>query len=186
MKVVSRLLLSVALIGCGSKASAPADSNNSSAGRHPDAVVVAPASAIDARRPDVDASSSALDATASASANTVSCYRQGAPDATCTLPTHCCFSNYDANRNGECMTTACSWGTISCDGPEDCGSGERCCAHAMIDPDQGLMGYTLACQVDPCGPAPANEELCHPGTCSSGTCVTGHDTDLPRTLSICQ
>jgi hypothetical protein len=120
--------------------------------------------------------------------NTVSCYSQNAPTMTCTLPTHCCFSNFDAQHNGTCETSACTWGTISCDGPEDCSSGERCCAHAIIDPDQGLMGYTLACQAGPCGAAPINQELCHPGTCSTGTCVTalGHDNDLPRSLDICQ
>ncbi|HEU4728115.1 MAG TPA: hypothetical protein VFT22_09510 [Kofleriaceae bacterium] len=125
---------------------------------------------------------------------TVSCYSEGYPNTTCTLPVHCCFSNYSAQHNGECTTSACTWGTISCDGPEDCASGQHCCAHASIDPDWGTIGYTLACQASACGPAPVNQELCHPsatsaaGTCSSGSCVTafGNDNDLPRTLYICK
>jgi hypothetical protein len=100
----------------------------------------------------------------------VSCYTEGFPSTTCSLPTHC-------------------------DGPEDCASGSHCCAHANVDPDYGLTGYTLACQATACGTAPINQELCHPtatsasGTCPSGkTCVTalGNDNDLPRTLSICK
>jgi hypothetical protein len=125
----------------------------------------------------------------------VSCYTEGFPSTTCSLPTHCCFSNYSSQHDGECTTSACSWGTESCDGPEDCASGQHCCAHANMDPDYGLTGYTLACQATACGTAPINQELCHPtatsasGTCPSGkTCVTalGNDNDLPRTLSICK
>lgn len=124
----------------------------------------------------------------------VSCYSDGFPDTTCALPTHCCFSNYNAQHSGACMTSACTWGTIECDGPEDCAGGQHCCAHALIDPVNGTTGYLLACQASACGPAPANQELCHPasspaGTCSGGrTCVSAadHDYDLPRTLDICQ
>jgi hypothetical protein len=120
--------------------------------------------------------------------NTVTCYTQASQTATCALPTHCCFSNFDAQHDGTCGSSACAWGTISCDGPEDCSAGQRCCSHAIFDADQGLMGYTVACQAGPCGAAPINQEICHAGTCSSGTCVSalGHDNDLPRTLDICQ
>jgi len=122
----------------------------------------------------------------------VSCYSDFDPGATCALPSHCCFSNYSAAHAGSCDTASCTWGTIDCDGPEDCAAGERCCAHAMIDPDNGLTGYRLACQATACGAAPVDVELCHPGaagTCGGGTtCVSAadHDYDLPRTLSICQ
>jgi hypothetical protein len=124
----------------------------------------------------------------------VGCYADGFPSVTCTLPTHCCFTNYSSQHNGACTTDACQYGTIECDGPEDCATGQRCCAHAIIDPDFGTVGYTLACQASACGPAPANQELCHPtaspaGTCASGTrCVSafGNDNDLPRELDICQ
>jgi hypothetical protein len=135
----------------------------------------------------------AVDAAASPSpvAGTVSCYTEGAPATTCTLPEHCCFSNYSAQHDGSCETASCGYGTITCDGPEDCGHGESCCAHAIIDPDDGLRGYTVACQASACGAAPVDQELCHPTgpACrNGGTCVTtyGADNDLPRTLSICQ
>lgn len=124
----------------------------------------------------------------------VSCYSDGFPSTTCSLPTHCCFSNYSAQHNGECTRSSCTWGTIECDGPEDCATGQHCCAHVLSDPVEGLIGYRLACQTAACGAAPANQELCHPtaslaGTCSTGTrCVTaaGNDSDLPSTLHICK
>src|SRR4051812_1564268 len=134
-----------------------------------------------------------VDAAASSApvAGPVSCYTEGAPAKTCALPEHCCFSNYSAQHNGSCATTTCGYGTISCDGPEDCGQGESCSAHAIIDPADGLLGYTVACQASACGAAPVEQELCHPDgpACrSGGACVTafGNDNDLPRTLSICQ
>lgn len=124
----------------------------------------------------------------------VSCYLEAYPASSCTLPTHCCFSNYSSAHNGECSSSSCTWGTIECDGPEDCASGQYCCAHATMDPEYGLTGYKLSCQATACGAAPVNQELCHPtsslsGTCSGGrTCVPalGNDNDLPRSLSICK
>jgi hypothetical protein len=127
-------------------------------------------------------------------AGSVSCYSEVAPDTSCTLPTHCCFNDYSAQHSGSCETSSCTWGTIDCDGPEDCATGQHCCAHAIIDPDNGIIGHTLACQATACGAPPVDQELCHPtssaaGTCASGTaCVSAadHDYDLPRTLYICQ
>lgn len=124
----------------------------------------------------------------------VACYSPFAPSATCALPTHCCFTNYSAEHVGSCDTAACSWGTIDCDGPEDCATGQRCCAHVIIDPDNGISGYKLACQSDACGAAPANVELCHGGAAAAGTCdgdracvsAAGNYYDLPGTLSICE
>jgi hypothetical protein len=129
-----------------------------------------------------------------AGAGVVSCYSAYAPSATCALPTHCCFTNYSAEHAGSCATAACTWGTIDCDGPEDCATGQRCCAHVIIDPDDGITGYKLACQTDACGAAPANVELCHGGSTAAGTCdgdracvsAENQDYDLPRTLSICR
>jgi hypothetical protein len=125
----------------------------------------------------------------------ISCGASYDPRATCSTPTHCCFSNYSAQHDGECDATSCSWGTVSCDGPEDCASGQHCCAHVMIDPDWGIFGYQIACQAAACGAAPANQELCHTttsakGTCSTGTsCVTAAaaaDYDLPPALHVCK
>jgi hypothetical protein len=136
-----------------------------------------------------DAGVPVVDAPAPSSGDTVACYSEGSPSATCTLPVHCCFSNYSSQRNGSCTTNACAYGTISCDGPEDCAAGQRCCAHAIEDPTDGTIGYTVACQ-RACGDEPLDRELCHPATgCSSGAaCVTayGNDNDLPRSLYICE
>jgi hypothetical protein len=124
----------------------------------------------------------------------ISCFTEGNPGATCTQPAHCCFSNYSSQHDGACSQATCQWGTMECDGPEDCGSGQHCCAHALFT-DGDWRGYQLVCQASACGPAPVNEEMCHPtaspaGTCSSPTsqCVTtsDHDFDLPPTLHICQ
>jgi hypothetical protein len=132
-----------------------------------------------------DAAVSTADAAVTtSSAGSVSCYTEGAPSNTCTLPTHCCFSNYSAQHNGGCTTSACTWGTIDCDGPEDCAAGQYCCANAI---DGG--GWTLACQSTSCGAPPLHEELCHDSaSCSSGSCVNtlSVNWDLPRTLYVCR
>jgi len=121
----------------------------------------------------------------------VSCYTEGDPAQSCTLPTHCCFSNYSSAHDGFCSNNTCIYGTITCDGPEDCSGGQHCCSHALFDSGGSVNGYAMACQASACGAAPANYELCHQGgpACSNGgTCVTAylHDNDLPRTLDICQ
>jgi hypothetical protein len=117
-------------------------------------------------------------------AGTVSCYSEGAPSSTCTLPTQCCFSNYSAQHNGYCSTSACGWGAIACDGPEDCAAGQHCCA------TKDDLGWTLACQSSACGAPPLHEELCHDSaSCSSGSCIdviTAANYDLPRTLDVCR
>lgn len=115
---------------------------------------------------------------------TVSCYTEGAPGATCTLPVHCCFSNYSAQHDGYCTASECAWGAIGCDGPEDCATGEYCCANA-----RRYGGWTIGCQATPCGTSTGHEELCHDtSTCTAGTCASayGLNYDLPRTLSICR
>ena len=125
-----------------------------------------------------------------ATAGVVSCYSTGAPTNTCTAPAYCCFTNYTADHNGYCTSTAaCEWGTILCDGPEDCANGERCCATASADPVEGITGYSVACKASCDGPK-LDHELCHPSatnTCASGSCVTayGNANDLPRTLYVC-
>jgi hypothetical protein len=129
-------------------------------------------------------SADAATTTPTTSSGTVSCYSEGAPSNACTLPTHCCFSNYSAQHNGSCSTSACTWGTIDCDGPEDCAAGQYCCANAV---DGG--GWMLACQSTSCGAPPLHEELCHDSaSCSSGSCVNtlSVNWDLPRTLYVCR
>src|SRR5688500_1967704 len=98
-----------------------------------------------------------------AAAGIVSCYSSGAPANTCATPAYCCFNNYSASHDGYCTTTeTCSFGTILCDGPEDCASGQQCCATAMRDPYFGTTGYQLACRSGSCGGPPFDRELCHP------------------------
>ena len=169
----------------------------------PDAALPHRDAAVDAALPHRDAAADAASPPPDAGGGSggdagvhgeVSCYTASRPTTTCTLPTHCCFSNYSWQHDGSCGSSSCSWGTIDCDGPEDCASGQRCCAHVIIDPEDGILGYKLACQTAACGPAPANEELCHPtasaaGTCSNGgACIStfGNYNDLPRSLYICQ
>ncbi|HEX5504963.1 MAG TPA: hypothetical protein VFW96_20255 [Thermomicrobiales bacterium] len=155
------------------------------AGSAPDASPPMDAGSAPDASPPMDAGSAP-----DAAGETVACYAQASPDAACTSPDHCCFSNFDAHHNGACTTSACSWGTIDCDGPEDCGAGQHCCSHAFRDPDLGTTGYLIACQSTACGAPPFDQELCHVSTtCPSGkTCVSaeGHDNDLPRALSICE
>jgi hypothetical protein len=133
----------------------------------------------------VDAAVTADAATTSTDpAGTVTCYTEGAPATTCTLPVHCCFGNYSAQHDGYCTTDSCAWGTIACDGPEDCASGQHCCATALAS-----GGWMLACQSAACASPPSGEELCHDtSTCSSGSCVSAYDVnyDLPRTLDVCR
>ncbi len=143
------------------------------------------------RRPDAGVVVIAADAATApgSGTGTVSCYYQANPSATCAAPTHCCFSNYSAQHNGECSTASCSWGTIDCDGPEDCASGQHCCSHQTSDPEWGITGYKLSCQSAACGPAPTSYELCHTQTCSNGgSCVSAYGVanDLPRSLSVCR
>jgi len=149
--------------------------------------------ASEARRRKDAAVESAPDATSTTSTSqsgTVSCYTEGAPSNTCTLPVHCCFSNYSAQHNGSCSTSQCAYGTIDCDGPEDCAAGDHCCSHAIVDPVDGVIGYQMACQSNACGAPTLDEELCHPDatTCGTRTCVTayGNNNDLPRSLYICR
>src|SRR5262245_25224730 len=85
------------------------------------------------RRKDAGTSPTSPDAPATSEGGSVSCYTEGAPTNACTLPVHCCFSNYSALHNGWCTTDACTWGTIECDGPEDCASGQQCCSHRFVD-----------------------------------------------------
>ena len=136
------------------------------------------------RRPSApDAPAALPDASpTSGDAVTLSCYSEGAPDRTCASPDHCCFSNYTSQHNGYCTTDECAWGTIKCDGAEDCASGQSCCGT-----QSEFGGWALACQSS-CGST--TEELCHPGdTCKNGgTCVSayGVNNDFPRTLYICR
>jgi hypothetical protein len=129
------------------------------------------------------------DASSTSSGGSVSCYTEGAPSNTCSLPVHCCFSNYSAQHNGYCTSDSCAWGTLDCDGPEDCASGQHCCSQQLYDAD-GIAGYRVACQASACGAPPTADELCHSSaTCANGgTCVTayGNNNDLPRSLYICR
>jgi hypothetical protein len=82
------------------------------------------------------------------------------------------------------------WGTIDCDGPEDCSNNGHCCSTQLYD-NNGLLGYRIACQATECASSIYVEELCHPNgpACANGgDCVNvlGHNNDLPRALYICR
>ncbi len=179
MRKLTILVIQCALLACCNGASKPGTTPRPS-----------DAAAGDATH-GTDGAVSGPDAPLGGTPGVVTCYTEGNPSQSCTLPTHCCFSNYSSQHDGACSTGTCAWGTITCDGPEDCGSGERCCSHALFDSGGSLTGYTLACQATACGAAPANYELCHPNgapCAGGGTCVTAYlnDNDLPRTLDICR
>jgi len=149
---------------------------------------------VERRKPRVDASTTTDDPPPPpgdpAAAGVVSCYSSGAPNNTCTSPAYCCFNNYTADRNGYCTTTGTDWGVITCDGPEDCSAGQRCCATAIRNEGSLIAnGYRMACQSS-CGGPTLDYELCHPNasTCAQGSCVTayGNATDLPRSLYVCK
>jgi hypothetical protein len=101
-------------------------------------------------------------------------------------------------------------GSQSCDGPEDCPSGQLCCAVEVWDPENGIVTNTIACQAGPCAAAAPNiaYELCHqngapcsipgqsciianaPNTSSNG-CPAGQgqatvgDVDMPFNIHVC-
>lgn len=187
MRSVAGSIALLALVACGNSVSkhdpAPRPADAANADSAPDALVHDAAS-LDAVV-HVDAGSH--DA---GTPNQVTCYTEGNPAQSCQLPTHCCFTNYSSQHDGACSSGACAYGTIECDGPEDCGSGQHCCSHLMRD-ENGMASYVIGCQATACGAAPANYELCHDGgpACSNGgSCVTAYlnDNDLPRTLELCQ
>jgi hypothetical protein len=105
----------------------------------------------------------------------------------------CCFTNYSSQHEGVCTNpsiSSCLWGTIACDGPEDCTNGGHCCSTELFNND-GIAGYDISCHANPCETSVYVEELCHPGgpACANGgTCVSalGHNNDLPRALYICR
>ena len=143
------------------------------------------------RRPDAAVTSSPDAAPPPASgAGVLTCPRENNVSATCALPQVCCFSNYSSFHAGSCSAGTCGWGTMRCDGPDDCAGGQSCCAHATRDPDFGTTGWILACSASACGAPPFDRELCQPGgaPCSGGkSCVSaqGVANDLPRTLYVC-
>ena len=146
---------------------------------------------LDRRHPRPDATVvTTADAASTPTAGDVSCYTEGNPAQSCALPVHCCFSNYSSQHDGLCTTSA--WRTARSlrragrlrDRPA------LLLARAVLERGS-LSGYSLACQANACGAAPASYELCHRGgaACSNGgTCVTAYlnDNDLPRTLDICK
>jgi hypothetical protein len=102
-----------------------------------------------------------------------SCYTPSACAQTCTAPQYCCFSNSGLygvpGEEGTCSDAPCvqsgsAIGSQSCDGPEDCPSGQLCCAVEVWDPDFGIISNTIACQAGPCAATSPNVayELCHP------------------------
>lgn len=114
------------------------------------------------------------------------CHAKSSPDQTCSAPSACCFDDSPAHY-GACSAAgaACaSYGTLTCDGPEDCPTGEKCCATVTGD------GVYVGCEAACLSPFDGGDELCHePSICSDGRwCVTADGTQpaLPPTVSICR
>src|SRR5262245_30456264 len=108
-----------------------------------------------------------------ASAGVFSCYTPSACAQTCSAPQYCCFNNSQLygvqGEQGNCSNTPCvqsgsQFGSQTCDGPEDCPSGQLCCAVEVWDPENGIVTNTIACQAGPCAASSPNiaYELCHP------------------------
>lgn len=113
----------------------------------------------------------------------VTCFSTTNPSATCSAGQQCCFDG-TASHSGTCATSCSSWGTLSCDGPEDCSNGQRCCASFTG------TGVKVGC-ADTCLPYfQGGDELCHePSVCDGGRwCITSYGTQpaLPRTTAICR
>jgi len=74
---------------------------------------------------------------------------------------HCCITGMPGGgATGMCVDlgTMCMGAAVDCDGPEDCGGGEVCCARGS------LSGITVGCEPasDGCGTGGFGEfELCH-------------------------
>jgi hypothetical protein len=144
-----------------------------------------------------------------------SCYEPSACLQTCSAPQYCCFNNSQfygiPGEEGSCSSTPCvqsgsAIGSENCDGPEDCPSGQLCCAVEVWDSFQGIVSNTIACQTGPCGATAY--EMCHPNgapcsnpaqSCiianapasSSNGCPAGQgapsvgDNDMPFNLHVC-
>jgi hypothetical protein len=110
-----------------------------------------------------------------------SCYSPSACAQTCSAPQNCCFTVSYGVEFGQCSSAPCvqsgsALGAQNCDGPEDCPSGQQCCAVEVWDDFFGIVTNTIACQAGPCTSTTTSSgqtiayELCHPNGTSSGTC----------------
>src|SRR5690349_784 len=135
-------------------------------------------------------SSSSTGSGGSTTGRSITCFSGGAPDTVCTGADHCCFSNYSALHDGYCATTTCEFGTLNCDGPEDCPAGNVCCAQRFTDPSGVALSYTVACRTGSSCPS-GTWQLCHStapanGGCPAGTtCQSGVNFELPKAIQNC-
>jgi hypothetical protein len=144
-----------------------------------------------------------------------SCYSPSACAQTCSAPQNCCFTVSYGVEFGSCSSTPCvqqgsAIGAENCDGPEDCPSGQLCCAVEVWDPYFGIISNTIACQAGPCSATSTTVayELCHPNgtpcsnpeqsciianapSSSTNGCPAGEgaptvgDRDMPLNLYVC-
>ena len=127
---------------------------------------------------------STVDAGAGTTSGVYTCYATSAPAQTCTTAQACCFDG-TFEHSGSCSSSACTtYGSLRCDGPEDCSDGQKCCATITRD------GVTVGCAAECLPYFEGGDELCHePSFCSGGrSCITAYGTQpaLPRTVSICR
>jgi hypothetical protein len=130
-----------------------------------------------------------LHAAAATSFARIACYSSGAPNTVCSGGQHCCFSNYSADHNGYCSASDPCDFRMDCDGPEDCGSGQVCCAKRLTDPSGIALGYKVACTTRSACPS-GQWQLCH-SSASKTKCPTGHacvptyNYELPKVVQLC-
>lgn len=143
-----------------------------------------------------DAGVPAIDAYAGG--NAVACPKNSNLAWTChNPPDHCCFNAYSNPILGQCTTAACTVHQSACDGPEDCGAGEKCWTyHWQDDPNTtelAIWHWDLKCSATPPG-GNLDAVVCHTNADCAGitgtTCKPVHDPsvawyDLPTPYSVC-
>lgn len=122
-------------------------------------------------------------------ANCNACFSASDPFQSCASPTPVCCFAAAGNHPGTCAadTSSCTYGAESCDGKEECPSGQGCYANEVT-----TSSWTIACSATPPTGGLATYTMCHPGL--SGQCPIGKScvgttaagvTGLPADLYIC-
>lgn len=91
----------------------------------------------------------------------------GAAGCGCDLPTICCFDGSSLEDSWCGAREECTGQIISCDGPEDCGLGEVCCANdiearCVPDGECSVVEEQLCREDDDC-PGTVTQDTCEPG-----------------------
>jgi hypothetical protein len=111
--------------------------------------------------------------------NAVAC--PGADGCSC-AGTACCLNGTMEDFSGSCMALAsCVGAAFACDGPEDCATGDVCCANFSND--------TAECKsANDCTFQPNSKAMCHSDAdCAVGSCIpASSDSPYKNIIAICQ